>query len=574
MNFFAGIMNRLIRWHFLCRSRGAVRELDTKSRTARAVNKELLERILQDNAQTEYGRKYGFDRIKNAEDFRKAVPLTTYEDYAPYIDRMTEKGEKNLLTAYPVVYYASTSGTTGVPKKIPVTRQGLDLFHNYSYAFLAAVTEYYKSTQDADIPTGKFLVMLNLSKNKLPDGTEFGAISAAALSGFQLKLMRFFVSTPAEVMLCPENFDRRYFYARYFLEDREVCAMVGAYIPALEDILEYIWANHELLVKDIRTGTIDPGIQVPDELRKTLQEELGPNPERADEVAEAVAGGFDEGFVHRLWPGMSFVSAIWGGNFYVYARKMQGHTGRAIPYYTAAYVASEGIFGVARHPFYESYCLLPQSCFYEFIPVNEEEEREEPENPETLTIDQLEYGKAYEMVITNQSGFYRYRMGDVVRVTGFYNETPMISVLYRKKDVVSLVGEKLTEDHLHSAIGQFERRSGIRTVDYCMYSDRDGEPPRYVIFVEPVVPVPKEKRERAAEILGQELARASTSYAHYVITGELSAPRVVFLQSQTFLLYREAKMYTLGVSENQIKPVRVLKNDKEYKMFLELEDKE
>ena len=165
-------------------------------------------------------------------------------------------------------------------------------------------------------------------------------------------------------------------------------------------------------------------------------------------------------------------------------------------------------------------------------------------------------------------------MGDVVRVTGFYNETPMISVLYRKKDVVSLVGEKLTEDHLHSAIGQFERRSGIRTVDYCMYSDRDGEPPRYVIFVEPVVPVPKEKRERAAEILGQELARASTSYAHYVTTGGLSAPRVVFLQSQTFLLYREAKMYTLGVSENQIKPVRVLKNDKEYKMFLELEDKE
>ena len=48
----------------------------------------------------------------------------------------------------------------------------------------------------------------------------------------------------------------------------------------------------------------------------------------------------------------------------------------------------------------------------------------------------------------------------------------------------------------------------------------------------------------------------------------------MFIQSQTFLLYREAKLYTLGVSENQIKPVRVLKNDKEYKMFLELEDKE
>ena len=80
--------------------------------------------------------------------------------------------------------------------------------------------------------------------------------------------------------------------------------------------------------------------------------------------------------------------------------------------------------------------------FYEFIPENAEDETK------TLTIDQLEVGKRYEIVLTNLSGFYRYRIKDVVEVTGYYYESPMIRFAYRKSQLINISGEKMTEGDL------------------------------------------------------------------------------------------------------------------------------
>ena len=81
--------------------------------------------LVRDNRDTEYGRRYHFDQIHSIDDFKRLVPLSDYDDYAPYIERMVEKGEKNLLTVYPIMQYAETSGSVGVPKKIPVSDRGL-----------------------------------------------------------------------------------------------------------------------------------------------------------------------------------------------------------------------------------------------------------------------------------------------------------------------------------------------------------------------------------------------------------------------------------------------------------------
>ncbi len=103
---------------------GLLKRFDFSTIRAVSINKGLLERLLRDNQDTEYGRKYHFSEIKSIDDYRKNVPMTTYADYEGYINRMTEDGERNLLSSYPVVYYASTSGTSGSPKKIPVTDRG------------------------------------------------------------------------------------------------------------------------------------------------------------------------------------------------------------------------------------------------------------------------------------------------------------------------------------------------------------------------------------------------------------------------------------------------------------------
>ena len=81
---------------------------------------EFIMKIVRENVKTEYGRQHGFKSIRNLDDFRHCVPLTTYNDYLPYIERL-EKGEKNVLTTYPTEHFASLSGY----KKQPQTRWGV-----------------------------------------------------------------------------------------------------------------------------------------------------------------------------------------------------------------------------------------------------------------------------------------------------------------------------------------------------------------------------------------------------------------------------------------------------------------
>ena len=538
----------------------ALHALDESTVNAALVNRELLHTILSDNCDTEYGRKYHFSEIRDANEYRRMVPLSSYDDYEAYIDRMTERGEENLLTSYPVVYYASTSGTSGSPKKIPVSDRGLAVFRSYaSSVMLAVISEFYKDTAYEDVPTGFRTTMVSFSRKPLPCGVDFGSISAACMTEKSIEMLPYIMSTPKDVMFCSDNADLKYLHARYGLMNRDIVYFTGAYIPALLDMANYIIENREMLTDDIRNGKIDASVQMPDELRKTLEDSLKPDPERADELEKEFEQGFGNNILKRIWPKLSAVAAIWAGNFHSYARRLQdSFTGRSIPFYTMSYASSEGIFGVARHPFDQYYCMIPKSCFFEFIPMDGKGAGTEEENPKTLLMDELEDGKEYELVITNQSGFYRYRMGDVIKVIGFYNETPMIVFKYRKKNIVSIAGEKFTEDHLLSAVREFERRSGINIIDFCMYPDRDVVPARYVILLEPEKVVPKERLAECQNILSWELARASTSYAHYVMGGNMGEPKIVFLQQQVFALHRELKMYKMGLSENQLKTPRVL----------------
>ena len=111
----------LITWAIIrvltLKGKGHLKELMDNCAHANERSKELLMNLMRDNQDTEYGKKYHFDQIHSVDDFKRLVPMSSYDDYAPYIERMVNKGEKNLLTVYPIVQYAETSGSVGVPKK-------------------------------------------------------------------------------------------------------------------------------------------------------------------------------------------------------------------------------------------------------------------------------------------------------------------------------------------------------------------------------------------------------------------------------------------------------------------------
>lgn len=568
------ILNHLIMSVMRMTGLKTIRKIDSSSRHAIDENSALLQRLLADNKDTEYGKTYHFADIKSYEDFCRKVPLSTYEDYEPYIRRQVEQGEKNLLSAYPTIYYAKTSGTTSEPKKIPLTDRGLEVFQMHTATLASGIlAEYMKNTHNRASQDGFVLTPLSFLKTPLADGTPFGCVSAACLNERSMGLMKYFTATPVEVALCTGGANLNYLNARYGLAQRDVSSLTGAYVPALLDVMTYIENNWQLLVDDIRKGTISDEIRMPEELRKTLCARLKPDPKRADELQQAFEQGFDQTIMYRIWPRLNFIATIWAGNFSLNARRLQQYSSRSVPYYTMAYVASEGCFAVARHVYDQSYAMLPYSCFFEFIPQDDENAvSEEQGNPTTLTIADLEQGKDYELVITNQSGFYRYRMGDIIRVTGFYHETPLIEFKYRKKNTVSLVGEKFTEDHLRAAILAFERRTNINVTDYCMYPDESGTPGHYVIYIEPEKMVPADRVAECKEVIAEELAHAHYSYANHVAKGDIGAPELKLLQQETFHLQRELKMYKFGLSENQLKTPRLLTTSEQLYFFHALEE--
>ena len=105
-----------------------------------------LQRIVNANAATTYGREHGFARINSVADFRAAVPINTYEELRPYVDRIADGSDPHALTADPVEMFTNTSGTTSKPKLIPVTASGRRAERRVKTAWLALLA--------ADLPLG------------------------------------------------------------------------------------------------------------------------------------------------------------------------------------------------------------------------------------------------------------------------------------------------------------------------------------------------------------------------------------------------------------------------------------
>ena len=210
--------------------------------------------------------------------------------------------------------------------------------------------------------------------------------------------------------------------------------------------------------------------------------------------------------------------------------------------------------------------LLPYSGFYEFIPMDGDSEAQEDV---PVLMDQLEVGREYELIVTNLSGFYRYRIGDVIRVTGFHNKCPMIVFSYRKNQLVSMYGEKVTEAVMQSSVEKLSSESGTRIFEYSVYPDTDSDPGRYIVLLESDEEVGPDRWQYYSDILEQKLYDAHDSYRKKIDQKIMQPLTVCFVQPQTYALYRDLKVMD-GASPNQIKPLHVISNDKLKRFFFAL----
>ena len=226
-------VNMAITKVMVTRGKHAMRQLDDDSKNAVAISEQLLMKLLDENKDTEYGKKYGFANIHSIAEYQEKIPLTHYDDYAPYIERMVHNGEENLLSAAPTKHYALSSGSVGVPKHIPVSQTELDIYSKYGTSLSFAVNdEYYRNTTGKSLKSGMLFNSIELKLMETELGVPKGPISATILRPLE-KLIPYFVSSPWSLITADGDVDMKYLKLRFALERRDITVMAAAFMTAL-----------------------------------------------------------------------------------------------------------------------------------------------------------------------------------------------------------------------------------------------------------------------------------------------------------------------------------------------------
>ena len=541
---------------------------------AAEVNEALLMGILRDNADTEIGRELGFADLLSPADFKARVPLSTYGDYEARVRRMMA-GEKDVLTAYPVVHYARSSGSVGVPKNIPVSDRALPTYDAYELKLYAAVHDEWRRAQGLGGARGRgvWTTFAIARPEPVAPGVTAGPVSSAHYSSIRDDLRGLWgipefciYADDPEAMGPATNF--LYLKTLFSLKNREVTHIDGIFSTAVYDFFLHIRRNWRPLVETIRTGRMPEQVELPETLRAQAQASLAPDPERAEELERVFEAGFGEPVARRIWPDLEYVTCIIVGAFAAYADKLREYTGD-VPACGRAYAASEALLAVSTSMEDSGHVMVPRTAYFEFIRAEESDLPEEKLRGRTLGMAELEVGRDYEVVVTNLSGLYRYRIGDVVTVLGHEGQSPKVVFKYRLSQVTNMAGEKTSMACIDDAVEKARRWSGLALPEYSIYPDYDAEPGRYVLLIEPGRDLGPVQRNDLAALLEARLEENNPSYAAKVASGTLLPLEVRVVQHDTYLLYRELMIYR-GASANQLKPVRMIDNPLKERFFFAL----
>ncbi len=534
------------------------------------AQKSVLKKIIRRNKNCELGKKLNLKDVHSIEDYQKIVPLTTYADYEPYVDRMMNNGEDRLMFSGKNIRYASSSGSVGKPKMLP---KGLnDLWKMQCIGFSVSVATAYhwmKEKMGVRMYNQVGPLALNLSGHKTPDGKMSNGAGQIPLRYLKV-LLPFFCTSPLELLFpdLEDKLDTSYLHLRFCLGNRKVSYLGSIVVTLLTQMFDYLEENWEMLCDDIEKGIINPNIDCPEKYRKKFEKKLKPDPERAAELRREFAKGFDDPIAPRIWPRLQWAYGMMGSNLQVYVDKLRRHIGPNVPIHNMGYAAAEGFFAAPTDLNVNDYVFLPWCLFFEFIPVDRDSDtNEEVERP--LLLHELEVGKDYEMIVSNFSGLYRYRVEDVVHITRMYNNTPECEFLYRRKLMMNVANEKTTVDMVNAAIDNTVKEMGVEFNGFSFYPDFTTKPPRYTLLIElKDGALDEDGRQKFIDTLDHQFDEINEKCYKYRRWGMLNRPEVLFLKPKTYVDYNDF-LASKGVVLNQIKPVTVINNEEREKFFFE-----
>lgn len=371
------------------------------------VQEELLLNLIRTAENTVIGKQYGYSSIKSYEEFIERVPVSTYEDIEPLIER-TRTGEQNVFWNTPIKWFAKSSGTTNAKSKfIPVSNESLQNCHYNASKDLLSL--YLNNNEESQLFTGKSL-RLGGSKQLYEDNnTFFGDLSAILIDN--MPIWAEFSSTPSNKVSLMSEWETK------------IPAIINETIH--ENVTSFAGVPSWMLVL----------------MNKTLE-----------------ATG--KGNLLEIWPNLE-VYFHGGVSFEPYRDQYKKILpGSGFQYYEI-YNASEGFFAIQDlNNSSDLLLMLDYGIFYEFIPMDTFGTPEQ----KVVRLSEVELNKNYAIVITTNAGLWRYMIGDTVRFTSL--NPYRIRVSGRTKHHINVFGEELIVENTDKAIAKACKMTNSEVIDY------------------------------------------------------------------------------------------------------------
>ena len=372
------------------------------------IQQETLSKLLTRAIDTEWGKQFDFASIETVEEYQKRVPLQNYDDVKQYISRIRE-GEKDILWPGEIKWFAKSSGTTNDKSKfIPISKECLEECHFRGGRDVLAI--YMQNNPESKLFSGKGLTLGGSHKiDNYNTQSYYGDLSAILLENSPFWIE--FIRTPSQEVALLDKWEEKLEKMTNETIEENVTSIAG--VPS--------W-NLVML--------------------KHILESSGKNN------------------ILEVWPNIELF--LHGGvNFAPYREQFEKLIPTSNMHYQEAYNASEGFFAIQDDPSDTSMLLmLDYGIFYEFIPV----EQLESSKPEVHTVGNVKKGQNYAIVITTNTGLWRYVIGDTIKFTSLNPHKLIISG--RTKHFINAFGEELIIDNAENALKIACEKTGALITDY------------------------------------------------------------------------------------------------------------
>lgn len=373
------------------------------------VQNECLRKLVDAAKNTEWGRMYNYENILTPEQFKKNVPIQSYESLKPYIDRV-RKGEQNILWNTEIKWFAKSSGTTNDKSKfIPVSQESLNECHyNGGRDMISIHCNLHPETQ---LFTGKNLALAGslVTEHQGQYEMQHGDLSAIVINNLPV-------------------------WAEFFRAPELAVALMDKWDEKLEKIAQGTMNENVVSLAGVPSWMLL--------IMKRVLEESG------------------KGSISEVWPNLE-VYFHGGVSFAPYKEQFKTIFNKPDLNYLELYNASEGFFGIQdQRNSDELLLMLDYGIYYEFLPLENLNE----DHPVTLSLDEVSTDTNYAMIISTNAGLWRYMVGDTIKFSSLHPFR--FKITGRTKHFINVFGEEVIVDNADKAIAAACEKTGAQIKEY------------------------------------------------------------------------------------------------------------